>query len=111
MVTGVFPCPPGILAFIFIALRVQHVPTFQPFCARGITSDFALSRSRAFGLSICKKEPLIEMRTYDLNLNSYPADYWTTGDAAIYIHMCDVSRAERIEATVSNCDSTDERRK
>ena len=50
--------PPPELAFIFIPHRVQHSQVSAVF-ARHSASNFSNSRSRAFCLSICKKQSLV----------------------------------------------------
>ena len=47
------PFSPWVLAFIFIAHGVFSISTFYLLCS-SIYIEFANSRSRAFGLSICK---------------------------------------------------------
>ena len=58
VVTGVFPFPPPVLAFIFIPHRVRHFH-FSALHARRFPTNLANSRSRAFRWSFfCKKKSL-----------------------------------------------------
>ena len=59
MATGVFPPHPAGTCLNFIAHRVQHVH-FYAFYFRRFASNFASSRSRAFGLSTCKQKKYLK---------------------------------------------------
>ena len=83
---GVFPSPrylPSVLSLIGFPHSL-----FSAFYARRFATNFANSRPRAFGLSICKKGSLVRcepststaigtrfIRTFDLLLNSLAAYY------------------------------------
>ena len=79
MVTGVFPCPP-VLAFISIAHGVSN-SHFSAYYARRFVPQVC-QRTHADALLACWFVIVPgEIRTDDLDLNSYAAYYPTTGDA------------------------------
>ena len=77
VVTSVFPSPPPVRAFIFIAHRGQRSHFSLIFCLSSLRRIRLLERSRTFGLSMVqqKERAPCGTRTYDLDLNSYTAYY------------------------------------